>query len=149
MQVLIETTRALGITSQAFRSRVDGLLAPHGLSYNHFSMLVHLTHQHQTNQDKTEQGQTISQLADAFETKQPGVSKMVTKFEAAGWVQTQSDPADIRKKLVSITTAGAKLVEDTQIILGTDVIGWFDGWSDADQAKFLKLLNRLNESLRV
>ncbi|MGI8522481.1 MAG: MarR family winged helix-turn-helix transcriptional regulator [Nocardioides sp.] len=48
----------------------------------------------------------ITALADADRTSQPTMSGTVSQLEQLGWVAKQTDPADARKTLVSLTDAG-------------------------------------------
>ena len=144
-QLLFESTRALGITSQLFRTQVDRLLTPLGLTYNQFSLLLHLAHLPSNETG----GQSISDIAKAFEIKQPGISKMVNKLEDAHLVTSTADPGDVRRKLISITTQGLQAIGATQQTLGPGVGRWFDGWSNADATTLIGLLNRLNQTIQA
>ena len=54
---------------------------------------------------------TISQLAHEVLSKQPTVTKLVQRMGEQGWLALQDDPADQRRTLVAVTTAGRRLVK--------------------------------------
>jgi DNA-binding MarR family transcriptional regulator len=54
---------------------------------------------------------TVSQLAHEVLSKQPTVTKLVQRMGEQGWLALQSDPADQRRTLVSVTPAGRRLVK--------------------------------------
>lgn len=53
---------------------------------------------------------TISQLAHEVLSKQPTVTKLVQRMCEQGWLRLEADPADQRRTLVAVTTAGRRLV---------------------------------------
>ena len=53
----------------------------------------------------------ISQLAHEVLSKQPTVTKLVQRMAEQGWVALQACPADHRRTLVAVTTAGRRLVK--------------------------------------
>ena len=125
----------LGILAQLFQARTEALLQPSGLSYTQMAVLTHLSRQ--------DVGQSISELATAFEIQQPGMSKVVKRLEASGAVTTAVDPTDPRRKLVSISKKGT---DDTAIagsVVMQDVQQWFEGWSEQEVADFTMSVGRL------
>ncbi|MEO7131742.1 MAG: MarR family transcriptional regulator [Dermatophilaceae bacterium] len=73
----------------------------------------------------------ISTLATADHSSQPTVTSQVQRLETAGWVSRESDPADARATLVSLTPHGdvalhqvrvarAKVLDPTLARLGGD-----------------------------
>jgi DNA-binding MarR family transcriptional regulator len=125
----------LGILSQLFQARTDTLLQPSGLSYTQMAVLTHLARQ--------DHGQSISELATAFEIQQPGMSKVVKRLESSGAVTTKTDPADPRRKLVSISKTGSETTETAGAVVIRDVQQWFDGWSEQEVAHFTAAVGRL------
>jgi len=115
---------------------MNQLLTPHDLNTTHFSLLNHLARQ-------TDQPHTLSDLTGAMELNQPAISKIVNKFSKAGWVSVEKDTQDSRKKRVSITPAGHKLVGDVMQSLGPDVAQWFEEWEEDDLKQFGAYMGRL------
>jgi DNA-binding MarR family transcriptional regulator len=54
---------------------------------------------------------TISELAHEVLSKQPTVTKLVQRMAEQGWLCLQGDPADQRRTLVGVTSAGRRLVK--------------------------------------
>jgi DNA-binding MarR family transcriptional regulator len=54
---------------------------------------------------------SVSELADIVIAKQPTMSKLLARMEKQGLIARESDPADGRSVVVSITPAGRRLVQ--------------------------------------
>lgn len=135
-QSVFEAAPLLGITAQLFQSRMETLLAPIGLTYTQLAVLSHLNGQ--------DRPQSISDLAAAFEIKQPGMSKVVKRLDEFDAVTTEVDPTDPRRKLVSITAEGRERFEAAGLALQDDVGRWFADWSNDEVAAFTSSLARLS-----
>ncbi len=86
-------------------------------------------------------------IAAAVEVNQPGVTKIVKKFEGAGMVKVARDSADSRKRLVSITDKGRGDFIAIQQQIAPDVQTWFADWESSDASLFLAQLQRLAGAL--
>ena len=53
---------------------------------------------------------TVSQLAQEVLSKQPTVTKLVQRMADQDWLDLLADPMDQRRTLVTVSTAGRKLV---------------------------------------
>lgn len=53
---------------------------------------------------------TIGDLSEALGTRQPGVTRLVDKLEAAGWVVSEQRPEDRRRRLVRLSDRGRALM---------------------------------------
>ena len=134
-QPVSDIALVLGILTQLFQSRIEALLRPTDLTYTQLSVLSHL--------DRQTEGQSISELAAAFEIQQPGMSKVIQRLAAAGAVSSQPDPTDPRRKLTSITDVGRERFETAGETMEEDLNRWFADWSDDEVAAFTASAGRL------
>lgn len=131
---------ALGITSQLYTTRMHQLLAQHDLTISQFSLLNHLLR-------LSHEEHTISELTAALEINQPGVTKIVKKLENLGQLQVKSSKDDSRKKLISVTDAGAQAVQTIFMAIGPDIVTWFTDWEADEMEQFTKHLQKLGKWL--
>ena len=117
----------LAIASQLFTTRVAAVVGRSGVTYTQFSMLNHLVVQPDS---------TISEIANAMEINQPGVSKVVQRLAEADLVQVVADPHDSRRRRVSATAAGRSRLADAQRLLEQDGAAWFADWPIAHRTEF-------------
>ena len=92
----------LFMADQLARSLMDKTL-PKGMELSHFSVLNHLSY------SKSER--TPAQLAKTFHVTRGAMTNTLSKLEIAGHVHIRPDWDDARRKLVSISPAGAQACE--------------------------------------
>ncbi len=138
--LLLRLGTAVGVLSQLVPSRIATLLAPTGLTYTQFALLNHLSRQ-------PDQTSSISELAAALEINQPGVTKAVRRLAEDGVAAIGHDDNDARRRLVSLTTPGATVLNEANQRVGADLARWFDDWPDEEQRTFLAGIDRLNDWL--
>ncbi len=92
----------LGQANHALYKEFDGLVRAAGLTSIEWRVLATL---------HDGEPLTVSQLAHEVLSKQPTVTKLVQRMGEQGWLALQSDPADQRRTLVSVTPAGKRLVK--------------------------------------
>jgi DNA-binding MarR family transcriptional regulator len=92
----------LGQANHALYKDFDGLVRAAGLTSIEWRVLATL---------HDGEPLTVSQLAHEVLSKQPTVTKLVQRMGEQGWLALQSDPADQRRTLVSVTPAGRRLVK--------------------------------------
>lgn len=126
----------LAIVTQLYSTRMNRLMSQHQFTSTQFSVLSHLARH-------SDQQHTVSSLTEAVEVNQPGVTKIVKKLGGMGLLESVRDSADSRKKYISITSAGLRMIETVQHSLAPDVNAWFADWSDDDRQTFLILLRKL------
>lgn len=73
---------------------------PDGLTHAQFGVLNRLA--------RLQAKETITEIAKAFEVSQPTMSSTVGRLLEKGYVETQSDARDARRKIVMLTETGAK-----------------------------------------
>lgn len=87
---------------QLARTNVARVL-PKGMELSHFMVLNHLAH--------STSERTPAQLARSFHLTRGAMTNTLAKLEWAGWVHVRPDWDDARRKLVSISPAGAQARE--------------------------------------
>lgn len=131
--------RQLGILSQLFQSRAASLLSPLGLSYSQMALLTHL--------EANPEGATITQLAQAIDIQQPGVSKAVARLEDLDAVSTEREPGSPRGKRVHLNAPGRELLASIREALTPAVDGWFGDSSDAEPQDLLQRMQMLSQRI--
>jgi len=126
---------ALGILTQLYENRMTQLLAPHDLTTTQFGMLSHLL--------RKGEPQSVSDIANAMEINQPGVTKVVRRLESTGLLKVAQSTEDKRLRIVSISAKGTKLVEATGKALATDIDQWFASWEAKEIGQLTGLTWRL------
>jgi DNA-binding MarR family transcriptional regulator len=130
----------IGVISQLMNTRVRKILETGDLPPSQFSMLHHFCH-------FPDEGWTVSRLAGTFEMQQPGISKVVAKLKAKGYLEERPDPRDKRVKHFYITEAGVAARNEALYALAPDmrrVLGHFD---EAELAELHRLLRKLRDWL--
>ncbi len=88
---------------------------------------------------------TISQLADEVLSKQPTVTKLVQRMGEQGWLSLQGDPADQRRTLVAVTTAGKRLVKPLVAQAREHETRMLRSLGATEKAALLQLLEKLRQ----
>ena len=126
----------IGIVNQLYATRMQQALGKHDLTIVQFSLLNHLARQ-------PSGPQTISQLTEALEVNQPGVTKIVRKFEKLGYLTVSRDSADSRKRLISIDSGGFALIGTVMGALAPLYRQMFAEWEEAELNTFIRHLQKL------
>jgi len=134
------TARQLAILTQLYNTRMDLLLKQHQTSLSQFGVLNHLA-------NSPKEKHSISELTEAMEINQPGVTKIVRKLSDEGLVEVVTDENDSRKRLVSIKSDGYKKIQAVSLALFPDVSQWFKDWDDKELETFTNHLNKLAQWL--
>jgi len=129
---------SFGIISQLFEARARRVL-PEDLPRPLFSILSHFV--------RLKGEKTVTDLARAFQTPQPGMTKSVQKLIDRGFLVSADDPEDARRKRLSITTEGEKAHFDALQRLGPDAEFVFSEWSTAELSGLREEVFRLRRWL--
>ena len=130
------TARQLAIVAQLYTTRMDLLLKEHKTSLSQFGLLNHLA-------NSPKEQSSISELTEAMEINQPGVTKIVKKLSEEKLVSIAHDANDSRKRLVSITPSGYDKIKSISMALFPDVSQWFADWEDDEIDAFTNHLSKL------
>lgn len=112
------------------------MLAEAGLPHVWFEVLVRLA--------RSEGGQlTMSALADEVVLTTGGVTRLIDRIEASGYVERRPCPTDRRVAYAAITAAGRDVLEQAAIVHARNLRAVFAGFDDADLTTLDNLLDRL------
>ena len=126
----------LGIVNQLYATRMNTLLQPEGFTLSQFALLNHLV-------GSEKPVHSITDLTEAMEINQPGVTKIVQKLRKEGLVEVEKNKHDSRKREVCITAHGREKVLQVAKNLFPDVDSWFRDWEVKDTEQFTRHLRRL------
>jgi DNA-binding MarR family transcriptional regulator len=137
---LAEIATLLGIVTQLYTTRMEALFNTQGFTLSQFALLSHLARSSKT-------VHTISDLTEAMEINQPGVSKIVQKLYEQGYLEVNTNKFDTRKREVRITMQGRSKLMQVGKALYPDLATWFKDWQEADKHSFATYLRRLAQWL--
>ena len=131
----------LGVAEQRLATRANRALKGTDLACAQFAILNHLA-------SLPDGAWTVMGLAAALETGQPGVSKILRRLTAKGYVRVDPDPADRRSRRHRLTKAGKTVHRKAFQRIAPQADDIFSGWEDGDVDALHRLLRRLKSSLR-
>jgi len=131
-------TYRLGQAAKAYRARAGTHLNRIGLHAGQESVLKALA---------DEDGQTMSQLAQALGVQPPTVTKMVNRLSTQGLVRRQASDTDGRMARVHLTDLGIARVEDVDKVWKRVEKEALAGFEDKDKKRLRKLLRQLERNL--
>jgi DNA-binding MarR family transcriptional regulator len=107
-----------------------------GLPHAWFEVLVRLA--------RSDQGRlTMSVLAEQVTLTTGGVTRLIDRMEAAGYVERLPSATDRRVSYAAITDAGRAKLDDAAVVHAGNLRSVFEGFSDLDRATLDTLLDRL------
>ncbi|GAA3899155.1 MarR family winged helix-turn-helix transcriptional regulator [Streptomyces sp. NPDC003328] len=110
-----------------------------GLPHVWFEVLIRLT--------RSEGEQLMmSSLADQIALTTGGVTRLVDRMQAAGYVERRPCPTDRRVSYVGITAAGHDILEQAAAVHARNLREAFDGFSSQDLAALDAVLDRIREA---
>ncbi len=136
---VIECLTRFGIASQLFQSFLETRLAPHGLTPAQLNVLSHIA--------RARAPQRVTDIATAVQIGQPAATKILTKFEQAGWVVFIASSVDRRSKLAQITKAGGEHLINVQRSTMPDLGAFLTEWPTEDLHHLTQALTRLGQFL--
>jgi DNA-binding MarR family transcriptional regulator len=131
----------LGTAEKRLVTRVNRALKGTDLPYAQFVVLAHLA-------SLPGNAWTVTALASALETGQPGVSKILRRLAGKNYVQIESDPDDGRLRRHRLTQAGKSAYSEASRRIAPQAEDIFGDWQDGDINALHTLLYRLKSGLR-
>ena len=131
----------LGAAEKRLATRVNRALKGTDLPYAQFVVLNHLASLPGT-------PWTVTDLASALETGQPGVSKILHRLAAKRYVQIEPAPEDGRLKRYRLTQSGKSAYRAASSRIAPQAEDIFRNWQDGDINALHTLLYRLKSDLR-
>ena len=89
----------------------------------------------------------IGELSQALGVAQPGVTRSISQLEAIGWVKAVSPSGDQRRKIVTLTDEGRKLVENAKTEVWPKIEAAVADLCGKDGAELLLLLDAIEDGL--
>ncbi|MBN9528664.1 MAG: winged helix-turn-helix transcriptional regulator [Alphaproteobacteria bacterium] len=126
----------IGIADQLLTTAANRVLAGDDLPLAQFVMLQHFSHE-------PELGRSVTQVADAFQVPQPGVTKMLQRLVKKGFLAVRAGAGDGRVKLHFLTPAGLDAHRAGVERLTPAVARVFADWAPEDIDRLHGLLFRL------
>jgi DNA-binding MarR family transcriptional regulator len=115
------------------------LLSDHGLTAAQFDVLSHLA---------SNPGISQQELAEHLIVTKGNVAGLLDRLELAGLVERQPDPDDRRRYHLMLTEAGRRIFSGAAPSLETMLDQKMDALTAAEQSTLLRLLAKLDRSLR-
>ncbi len=131
----------LGVAERRRVTRLNRALKGADLPFAQLAVLDHLA-------NLPGEAWTVTGLAAALETGQPGVSKILGRLTAKGYVHIDPNPEDGRVKRHRLTQAGEVAHREAFRRIAPSAEDIFTGWEDSDIDALHRLLYRLKSSLR-
>lgn len=122
---------------QNLSALINRMLKPMGLNFSRLMVLAHFS-------NRPNQSQTVSSIVTAVNMNQPAVTKIVSHLIENGWLTTEPDLKDARKKALKITPAGLGIVIKAYSELSPAIDQAFSLFSDQQAEELRQGLNRLN-----
>jgi MarR family transcriptional regulator, 2-MHQ and catechol-resistance regulon repressor len=88
---------------------------------------------------------TMGSLAEQISLTTGGVTRLVDRMQAAGYVERLPCPTDRRVSYAALTHAGRAKLDEAARVHGTNLRAVFAAFSDADRSRLDALLDRLRE----
>lgn len=140
---VIELVTRFGIVSQMYSHGMEQRLARHGLTLAQLSVLSHLARVGKGGDEALR----VTQIARAVEVNQPAVTKMLSKFEGAGWIRFKNATTDRRARAAIITPGGLAHLMQVRQSLFPELGQFLAGWTADDRKRFTQDLQRLGSFL--
>ncbi|OUD09972.1 hypothetical protein BVC71_00150 [Marivivens niveibacter] len=138
-QTIVEFATRFAISAELYQTVLQDRLRPKGLTLPQLSVLSHIARQ--------QRPQRVTDIARTVQVGQPAVTKMVSKFHGAGWVDLVDAPNDQRVKFAQITAKGAEHLMTTQRSLLPELKPFLDQYGSDDINTVLKILNDFSNML--
>ncbi|HUA08987.1 MAG TPA: MarR family transcriptional regulator [Candidatus Acidoferrales bacterium] len=132
-----EVFRALGNAVRTIRARLDRSLQRSGLRLGQYQVLRHLWE---------DDGLTPREIADRLDVEMPTVTRTVQRMVRDGLVERHAHPADARSVRIYLTKRGSELQPLLAEIIAEQTEHALRGFSAAERAAFVRMLDRIAEN---
>lgn len=120
---------------QLFLARIDGSLAPFGLTLARFELLRLLAF--------TRHGELpLGKLGDRLQVHATSITSAVDRLEKQGYVERRAHPTDRRATLAAISTGGRAVVEEATEVLNREVFADL-GLTTSELRQLFRLLTKV------
>ncbi len=136
-----EATLNLLRTADVVRRRLGAALAAHGITAPQYNVLRIL-------RGAGEDGLCTLAVAQRLIERAPGITRMLDRLEARGWVRRQRSASDRREVRCYLTTAGHTLLAQTDDVVDRADAATVTALTEADGRQLIQLLDKLRSGLR-
>ena len=133
-EVLATPGHLISLAARAFARLSEARLKPLGFGVGCLPVLIAL---------KSGVATTQRDLARFAKMEQPSMAEMLNRMERDGFIQRSPDPSDARSSCVRLTRTGRARLPRACAVLFQGNREAVDGFTEAEQAQFVKLLNKL------
>jgi DNA-binding MarR family transcriptional regulator len=140
-ELMGECATWLAIVSQLYTTRMNKLLAEHGMTLPQFSILHHVAN------PRMRGGTRISDIANAVEVGQPAVTKTIAKFQSMGLVDLIEDTRDKRARHIQPLPKAMETVSQIRRAMGPDLFSAFAAIDENSFEAFATGLKQLGQWL--
>lgn len=138
LNVLVTPGHLITLAARGFARLSEARLKPLGFGVGHLPVLIALRDGHATTQ---------RDLARFAKTGQPPMAQMLARMERDGLIKRTRDPADGRSRNISLTAAAEARLPDAIITLFQGNRDALEGFTDAETAQFIALIQRVIANL--
>ncbi len=124
------------VIAQLTGTWANRLLAPTDVPYAQFGVLQHFARH-------PERGETVGEVAAAFQANQPAMTKTLQHLVRKGFLRVERSGGDGRKRVHFVTEAGRMAHRAALARLAPVAALTFADWSDADLIQIDDLMTRL------
>lgn len=135
-ELIYETLSAISVLQQLLTSRTSQLVGSE-LPVPQFAMLNYF--------QRMNCELTVTDLAHAFQSPQPGITKTVQKLLAKNYLRASADAGDRRRKILQITEMGRDAHRNAVQKLAPDAFALFEDWTFDEMQSFSRQVERLKD----
>lgn len=135
-----EAALGLLLTADRVRRALGEVLAPHGITLPQYNVLRVL-------RGAGAAGLPTLDVAERLIERTPGITRMMDRLEARGWVMRQRSPEDRRQVLCKLTARGGQLLATLDDPMNTADEAAMDGLTGAQQRELIGLLELVRRGL--
>ncbi|MEW2129308.1 MarR family transcriptional regulator [Streptomyces sp. NPDC005435] len=88
----------------------------------------------------------MSRLAELLAVDMSVTSRHVAHVAARGWIERSPDPADKRSRILRLTPAGARQLDELSLRTGRLLAERLSDWTDDEVGQLIRLMTRLRAS---
>ncbi len=90
----------------------------------------------------------MNELSEKINRDKSTTTVLIRKLEKLGFIQSENDPFDSRKKIISLTKKGLNFNDVTFSLSQKLLEECYRGFSDEEKQTLVTLLNRMSENLK-
>ncbi len=128
----------IALASHTYQQKLNHDLAPHGITYRQFQVLVWLVY---------ESNLTPAQLAQRMMIERPTLTKILDRMEDRGWIERLEHDADRRSKQIGLLPAAHRIWDQVTTCLREVRLQATQAMTDVEVQQLRNLLARVHHNL--